>query len=160
MPQWPSVNVYVHIGQSVSSVTHSYPTLCDPIDFSTLGFSVHHQLLEFAQIHVYRVGDAIQPSHPLSSTVNFSSCLQSSQASGSFLMNQFSASGGQSIRASTSASVPPMNVQDWFPSGLTAWSPCKPRDSQESSPTLQFKSINSSVLSFLYWLTLTSIHDY
>ena len=50
-----------------SSVTHSYPTLCDPTDCSTLGFPVHHQLLELAQTHVHWVGDAIQPSHPLSS---------------------------------------------------------------------------------------------
>ena len=43
----------------------SCPTLCDPADYSTLGFPVHHQLLEFAQTHVLQVGDAIQPSHPL-----------------------------------------------------------------------------------------------
>ena len=50
-----------------SSVTQSYPTLCNPIDCSTPGFSVHHQLRELAQTHVHRIGDAIQPSHPLSS---------------------------------------------------------------------------------------------
>ena len=49
-----------------SSVAQSCPTLCDPIDYSMLGFSVHHQLLELTQTHVHRVGDAIQPSHPLS----------------------------------------------------------------------------------------------
>ena len=54
----------------------------------------------------------------------------------------------------------PMNIQDWFPLGWTVGSPCSPRDSQESSPTPQFKSINSSALSFLYSPTLTSIHDY
>ena len=53
-----------------------------------------------------------------------------------------------------------MNIQDWFPLGLTGWSPCGPRDSQESSPAPQLKSINSLVLSFLYSPTLTSIHDY
>ena len=53
-----------------------------------------------------------------------------------------------------------MNIQDQFPSGLTGLIPCNPRDSQESSPTPQFKSINFSVLSFLYSPTLTSIHDY
>ena len=51
-----------------SSVTQSCPTLCDPMDYSTPGFPVHHQLLELAQTHVHRVSDAIQPSHPLSST--------------------------------------------------------------------------------------------
>ena len=61
---------------------------------------------------------------------------------------------------SASASVLPVNIQNWFPLGWTDWSPCSPRDSQESSPTPQFKSINSSALSFLYSPTLTSIHDY
>ena len=50
-----------------SSVAQSCPTLCDPMDCSTPGFPVHHQLLELTQTHVRRVGDAIQPSHPLSS---------------------------------------------------------------------------------------------
>ena len=49
------------------SVAQSCPTLCDPMNHSTPGLPVHHQLLEFTQIHVHRVGDAIQPSHPLSS---------------------------------------------------------------------------------------------
>ena len=61
---------------------------------------------------------------------------------------------------SASTSVLPINIQDWFPLGWTGYSPCSPRDSQESSPTPQFKSINSSVLRFLYNPTLTSIHDY
>ena len=100
--------------------------------------------------------------HPTisSSVVPFSPCLQSFQASGSFPMSQFFASGGQSIRASVSASVLPMNIRDWFPLQLTVWFPCCPRNSQESFPTPQFKSINSSGLSFLYSPTLTSIHDY
>ena len=50
-----------------SSVTQSCPTLCDPMNGSTLGLSVHHQLSEFTQTHVHQVSDAIQPSHPLSS---------------------------------------------------------------------------------------------
>ena len=50
-----------------SSVTQSCPTLCDPMNCNTPGFPVHHQLPEFTQTHVHRVGDAIQPSHPLSS---------------------------------------------------------------------------------------------
>ena len=90
----------------------------------------------------------------------FSSCFQSFPASGSFPKSQFFASGGQTIRVSTSASVLPMNIQDLFPLELTDWSPCSPKDSQESSPTPQFRSINSLVLSFLYGPTLTSIHDY
>ena len=53
--------------QSVSSVAQLCPTLCDPMNCCTPGLPVHHQLLEFTQTHVHRVGDAIQPSHPLSS---------------------------------------------------------------------------------------------
>ena len=81
--------------------------------------------------------------HPTisSSVVPFSSCLQSFPASGSFPMSQFFASGSKSI--AVSASVLPMNIQDWFPLGLTVWFLCNPRDSQASSPTPQFKSINS-----------------
>ena len=75
-------------------------------------------------------------------------------------MSQFFASGGQSIGASAWASVLPMNIQDWFPLGWLVESPCSPRDSQEFSPTLHFKSINSSVLIFLHSPTLTPIHHY
>ena len=99
-----------------SSVVQLCLTLCDPMDCSTPGFAVHHQLPELAQTHVHWVGDAIQSSHPV---IPFSSCLQSFPASGSFPMSQFFASGGQSIGAS--ASVLPMNIQDWFPLGLTGW---------------------------------------
>ena len=60
-----------------------------------------------------------------------------------FQMSQFFASGGQSIGVSASGSVLTMNIQHWFPLLLIVWSPCSPRDSQESSPIPQFKSINS-----------------
>ena len=98
-------------------------------------------------------------SATLSSVISFPSHLQSFPASGSFPVTQFFTSGGQSIGISASTSVLTMNIQDWFPLGLTG-SPCSPRNSQESSQTPQFKSINSLVLSFLYSPTLTSIHDY
>ena len=100
--------------------------------------------------------------HPTisSSVIPFSSRLKSFLASGSFPMNQFFAWGGQSIGVSASASVLPMNIQDWFPLGWMVGSPCSPRDSQESCPTPQFKSIKSSALHFLYSPTLTSICDY
>ena len=90
----------------------------------------------------------------------FSSCLLSFPTSGSFPVSWLSISGGQSIGASASALVLPMNIQSWFPLGLTGLSPCYPKDSQESSPVTQFKSINSSVLSLLYGPTLTSIQKY
>ena len=96
-----------------------------------------------------------------SSVVPFSSCLQSFPASGSFPMSQFFTSGGPSIGASVSASVLPMNIQYWFPFEISlVWSPFRPRDSQESSPTRQLKSISCLALSFLYGPTLTSMHDY
>ena len=98
--------------------------------------------------------------HPTisSSTVPFSSCSQSFPEPGSFQKNQLFASGGQSIGVSASTSVLPVNTQDWSPLGWTDFD--LSRDSQESSPTSQFKSINSSALSFLYSPTLTSIHDH
>ena len=89
-----------------SSVAQLCLTLCDPMDCSTPGFPVHHQLTELAQTHVHLVGDVIS-----SSVVPFSSCLQSFPASGSFPMSQFSASGGQSIGALASASALPMSIQ-------------------------------------------------
>ena len=79
----------------------------------------------------------------------FSFCLQSFLASGAFPMSWLFTSGGQSIGASASTSIFPMNIQGWFPLRLLVWSPCNPRDSQASSPAPQFKSINSLVLSLL-----------
>ena len=100
-----------------SSVTQSCLTLCNPIDSSTPGFPIHHQLLEFTQTHVHHVGDAIQPSHPLWS--NSPSAFNLS--SGSFQKSQFFTSGGQSIVVSASTSVLSMNIQDWFPLVWTSW---------------------------------------
>ena len=94
--------------------------------------------------------------------IPFSSHLQSFPASGSFPVSQFFASNGQSIEGSALASVLPMNIHSGlisFKDGLVG-SPCSPRDSQESPPVPQFKSINSSALSFLYSPTLTSIYDH
>ena len=139
------------------SVDHSCPTLCHLVDCSTPGFPVQHQLPEFTQTHAHWVGDAIQPS---SLVVPFSSCLQSFPASGSFQMSQLFASGGKSTGVSASTSVLPMNTQDWSPLGWTSWISLQSKGlSKESSPTPQFKSINSSALSFLYSPTFTSTHD-
>ena len=89
-----------------------YLTICDPMNCSTPGFPVLHYLLELAQTHVHWVSDAIQPYYPLSSpSLPFSFF----PASGSFPMNRLFASSGQSIGASASASVLPMNIQGWFP---------------------------------------------
>ena len=91
------------------SVAQLCLTLCNPMDCSTPGFPVHHQLPELAQTHVHRVGDAIQPSHPPSSPSPLPSIFPSIRV---FPMNQFFASGSQRIRASASSSVLPMNIQD------------------------------------------------
>ena len=101
-----------------SSVTQLCLTLCNPTDCSTAGFPVHYQLPELAQTHVHWVGDAIKPSHPLSSPSPLAFDL--SQHQGLFQWVS-SSSGGQSIGVSASASVLPMNIQDWFPLGWTGW---------------------------------------
>ena len=99
--------------------------------------------------------------HPTisSSVVPFFSCPQSFPASWSFQMSHLFASGGQSIGVSASASVLTMNIQDWFPLGLAGWISLQSKG-LSSSPTPQFKNINSLVLSLLHSPTLTSIHDY
>ena len=100
--------------------------------------------------------------HPAisSSVIPFSSCPQSFPASESFPMSQLFTWGGQSTGVSALASFLPKKSQDWSPLEWTGGSPCSSRDSQESSPTLQFINIKSSVLSFLHSPTLTSILDY
>ena len=106
------------------SVAQSCFTLCDPMDCSTPGFPVLHHLPELAQTHVHWVGDAIQPSRPLLSV--FSYCFQSFLASESFHLSQPSTSDGQSIGVSASASVLPMNTQDWS-LGWTGWISLQPK---------------------------------
>ena len=139
-----------------SSVVQTYPTLCDPMECNTPVFPVYHQPLEFTQTHVYWVGDAIQHlilCHPLLLR------LQTLPALGTSQMSQFFASHGQRIGVSASASVLPMNTQDWS-LGCTDWISLQSKGLSKDFSTSQFKSINSSMLSFLYSLTLTSIHDY
>ena len=100
--------------------------------------------------------------HPTisSSVALFSSCPQFFPASRSFPMRQLFASGGQSIGVSASTSVLPMNTQDWSPLGWTGWISLQSKGLSRASPTSQFKSINSSALSFLYSPTLTSTQDH
>ena len=103
---------------SVSSVTQSCPTLCDPMNRSMPGLPVHHQLPEFTPSH-----PSSQWCHPAisSSGIPFSSCPQSFPASESFPMSQLFAWGGQSTGVSASASVPPKKSQGWSPSEWTSW---------------------------------------
>ena len=95
-----------------------------------------------------------------SSVIPFSSCLQSFPASGSFQMSQLFAWGGQSIGISASASVLPMNTQDWSPLGWTGWISLHSKGLSRVFSNTTVKSINALALSFLYRSTLTSIHDY
>ena len=121
-----------------------------------------HHLLDFAQTHVHWVGDAIQQSLPMLlpsplPSVFLSIRVFSLMKSGK--RSQLFASGDQSIGASTSASVLPMNIQGCFLLRLV-WYPCSPRNSQESSPAPKFKNINSLVVRLLYGSSLTSVHNY
>ena len=123
----------------VHSVFQSCPTLWEPMDCSTPGLPVHHQLQEFTQTHVHWVGDDIQPSYPLSSP----SLPAFSQ------MNQFFTSGGQSIGVSASAAVLQMNTQDWSPLGWTGWISlqCKGPSRVSSNTTVQKHKFFSAQLS-------------
>ena len=139
-----------------SSVTQLCQTLCDLMDCSVPIFPVHHQFLELAQTHVHRVGYAIQPSHPLSSPSPPIFSLSQHQS----LFQWISSSHQVTKVLEFQLQHQPFQwifradfLYDWL-----IWYRCSPRDSQESSPTPQFKIINSLALSFLYGPTLTFIH--
>ena len=139
-----------------SSVAQSFPTLCNSKDCSMPGFPVHHQFPELTQTHVHRVGDAIQSSYPLSSP---------SPPAFTLSIRVFSNESVLRIRWPNywrfSSNVSPSNEHsrlfsfrmDWL--DLLAY-----KGLSRVSPAPQFKSINSSALSFLYGPILTSIHDY
>ena len=133
-------------------------TLCNPMDCSTPGFPVLHYFLEFTQTYVHSIGDAIQPSHPLSSPSPPAFSL--SQHQDLFQWVGFSHQVARVLEIQLQhQSFQWIFSIDFLQVGLV-WSSCSPRDSQESSPALQFKSISSLALSLLYGPTLTSIHDY
>ena len=139
-----------------SSVTQLGPTLCNPMDCSTPGLPVHHQLPELIQTHVHRVSDTIQPLI----LCRFLLLLPSIFPSISIFSSELSASGGQSTGASASASVLPMNIQDRFPLGWTGWISLQSKGLSRVFSNTTVQSINSLVLSSLYSPTLISIHDY
>ena len=101
-----------------SSVAQSCPTLCDPMNHSTRGLPVHHQLPEFTQT---RPIESVMPSSDLILCPPFSSCPQSLPASESFPMSQLFKWGGQSTGVSALASVLPKKSQGWSPSEWTGW---------------------------------------
>ena len=141
-----------------SSVTQSCPTLCDPMDHSTPGLPVHHQLPEFTQTHVHWVGDPIQSSHPLSSPSP--PAFNPSQHQGLFKWITSSHQVAKVLKFQLQHQSFQRTLRTDLLYKRLVGSPCSLRDSQESSPTPQFKSINSLALSLLYSPTLTSIHDY
>ena len=128
-----------------------------PMDCSTRGFPILHHSPEFLKLMSI---ESVMPSNHLILCRPFSSCLQSFLASGSFPVRQLFTSGGQSIRASASALVLPMNVQGWFPSRLTGLIFLLSKWFLRVFSAPQFKSLSSLVLSLLCGSTLTSIHDY
>ena len=142
-----------------SSVAQSCLTLCDPMNRSTPGLPVRHQLLESTQTHVHRVGDAIQPSHPLSSPSP--PAPNTSQHQSLFQwVNSLHTWGGQSTGVSASASVLPMNTQDWSPLGWTGWISLQSKGLSRVFSNTTVQKHQFFTLSFLHSPTLTSIHDY
>ena len=141
------------------SIALSCLTLCDPMDCSMPGFPALHYLSEFAETHVHWV----KWCHPTISfsVVPFSLCLLSFPASGAFPMSQLFSSGGQSIGASASASALPLNIQSWFPLGLTGLISLQSKEllRVSSSTTIQkhqFFSAQTSLwsnshITFHYW---------
>ena len=109
-PRWDFQRTF----SSVQSLSHIW--LCYPMDCSMPGFPIYHQLLELAQTHVHRVSGAIEPSHPLLSLLLLPSIFPSIRI---FSNESVLQSGGQSIGVSASASILPMNIQDWFPLWMT-----------------------------------------
>ena len=140
-----------------SSVAQSSPTLCDPMNCSTPGLPVHHQLLESIQTHVHRVGDAIQTSHPYGPLLLLPSIFPS--------ITVFSSESALCIRWpkywSFSFNISPSNEHWRLISFRMDWLDLLAvQGILKSLLQQQFKSINSSALSFHYSPTLTSIHNY
>ena len=140
------------------SVAQSCLTLYDPMNRSTPGLSVHHQLPESTQTHVHLVDDIIQPSHPLSSPTPPALNLYQHQGLFKWVSSSYQMAKVLEFQLQHQSFQWTLRT-DLLYDGLVG-SPWSPRDSQASSPTPQFKSINFSALSFLYSPTLTSIHDH
>ena len=136
----------------------SHVQLCNPMNRSMPGLPVHHQLPEFTQTHVRGVGDAIQPSHPLLSLSPPGPNPSQHQifSNESILRMRWPKYWSFSYSISPSSEYSGWNIQSILKEGLVG-SACSPSDSQESSSTPQFKSINSLALSFLYSPTVTTM---
>ena len=133
------LHYHIRLAVVVQALIHVwlFPTQWTAVCQASLSFTISLSLLKLISI------DSVNLSNHLILHHHLSSCPPSFSASGSFPVSQFFTSGGQSSGASASASVLPMNIQGWFPLGLTSLIPCCSIDSQESSPAPKFKSINS-----------------
>ena len=132
--------------------------LCSPMDCSTPGFPVLWYLLEFAQIHVHWVGDAIQPSHPLSPPSSPALSLSQHQGLSQWVTSLHQVAKVLELQLQHQSFQWIVRVDflwDWLD-----WSPWCPRNSQKSSLAPQLESVNSLMPSLLYGPALKSIHDY
>ena len=143
---------------SVQLFAQSHPTLCDLMNCSTPGLPVHHHLPEYTQTHVHRVHDAFQPSHPLSSPSPPAQNPSQDQSLFQWVNSSHKVAKVLEFQFQHHSFHRNPRV-DLLQNGLVG-SSCSPRDSQESSPTPRFKSINSLALSLLHSPTLTTIHDH
>ena len=158
MNTFEDIRVYVQNSVQFSSLIQLCSTICDPMDCTTPGFPVHHQLLELAQTHVHWFDDAIQLSHPLQSPSL--PALYLSQHQDLFQWDSFFGSGSQSIEVCFSIS--PSNEYSGLISFRIDWLDLLAVQGTLKSLLQHYSSkiINSLVLRFLYSPALTSIHDY
>ena len=153
---------YILISHQNNHQSSSVQSLIRVLLFVTPWIAAHQAFLsitnsEFTQTHVHQVSDAIQPSHPLLSP--FPPAPNPSQQPESFPMSQLFTWGGQNTGVSALASFLLKKSQGWSPSEWTGWISLQSKGLSEVFSNTDFKSINSSVLSFLHSPTLTSIHD-
>ena len=150
----PSLSIFFFLTFSSVQFAQSCQILCDPIDCSTPGLL---SITNFQSLRKLMSIESVMPSNHL-----ILCCPLLLPPSIFPSIRVFSNEAVLRIRWPKywNFSISPSNEYSWFPLGWTGWISCCPRASQESSPIPQFKCINSSVLSFLYSPTLTSIHDY
>ena len=145
-PLYPGLGHVGFLMPQFSSVAQSCPTLCDPMNRSMPGLHVHHQFREFTQTCFHRVGDAIQPSHPLSSP--FPPAPNPSQHQSLF---QWVTSLHEVAKVLEFQPQPvlPMNTQGWFPLGWTGWIPLQSKELSRvfSNTTVQKHQFLSAQLS-------------
>ena len=139
-----------------SSVTQSCLTLCDPMDCSTPGLPVHHQLLEFTQTHAHWVADATQPSHPLSSPSPATFTLSQHQGHFKWVSSLHQVAKVSEFQLQHQSF---QWIQDWSPLGWTGWISLQSKGLSRvfSNSTVQKHQFFSTQL---YVPTFTSIHDY